>query len=164
MFCPNCGNQQTTDQKFCRVCGLNLELVSEVLSDESKLEKFDLVSFEERAENRKKRLGTIGVVLIISSLLVGCLIPILMGIGVADWTSMFFIMGGIAGLILFSGVIVTILSEMPPKISDPKEPTRNVLETENLKELSSADNFKPAKSVVENTTRKLERYKISKNK
>lgn len=161
MFCPNCGNQQTADQKFCRACGLNLELVSEVISDESNLEKFVSVSLEERIKNRKKRRETIGVILIISSFLVGCLIPILMGL-VANWTPIFFIVGGIAGLIFFSGIIFMMFGDLPPKISDSKERTKNISGTENLKELSPADNFEPANSVVENTTRKLEKSKIKK--
>lgn len=31
MFCPNCGANNTTEQKFCRSCGLNLEKTAESL-------------------------------------------------------------------------------------------------------------------------------------
>lgn len=31
MYCPNCGNQNTTEQKFCRKCGMNLEASAESL-------------------------------------------------------------------------------------------------------------------------------------
>lgn len=58
MFCPNCGASNTTEQKFCRSCGLNLEqtarsLLEQVPSAESAsllrkqrvLEKFGNVAF-----------------------------------------------------------------------------------------------------------------------
>src|SRR5687768_7367848 len=31
MFCPSCGANNSTEQKFCRTCGMNLEIVSETL-------------------------------------------------------------------------------------------------------------------------------------
>lgn len=31
MFCPSCGANNSTEQKFCRTCGMNLETVSETL-------------------------------------------------------------------------------------------------------------------------------------
>ena len=34
MYCPNCGNQNSADQKFCRSCGLGLQKVAETLSDQ----------------------------------------------------------------------------------------------------------------------------------
>ncbi|MBV8858499.1 MAG: hypothetical protein JOZ02_16315 [Acidobacteria bacterium] len=32
MLCPNCGTKTTTDHKFCRNCGMNLEPVSRALA------------------------------------------------------------------------------------------------------------------------------------
>ncbi|MDQ4121998.1 MAG: zinc-ribbon domain-containing protein [Acidobacteriota bacterium] len=29
MFCPNCGTRNSSEQKFCRSCGLNLEIYAE---------------------------------------------------------------------------------------------------------------------------------------
>ncbi len=58
MFCPNCGAKNTTEQKFCRSCGLNLEQTAvslleqipssesaELLKRERNLEKFGNIAF-----------------------------------------------------------------------------------------------------------------------
>jgi hypothetical protein len=34
MFCPNCGANNNTEQKFCRACGLNLEKTAEFLTEQ----------------------------------------------------------------------------------------------------------------------------------
>jgi hypothetical protein len=35
MYCPNCATETSIDQKFCRVCGMNLSPVSQALSGQS---------------------------------------------------------------------------------------------------------------------------------
>jgi len=58
MFCPNCGANNSTEQKFCRSCGLNLEKTAETLLEqipsaesaklfkrERNLEKFGSIAF-----------------------------------------------------------------------------------------------------------------------
>ncbi len=56
MFCPNCGSKNSTGQKFCRSCGLNLEKVAESL-----LEQLP-IRMEESIERRRGRVETLGVV------------------------------------------------------------------------------------------------------
>ena len=34
MYCPNCGNQSSTDQNFCRACGLGLEKIALSLTEQ----------------------------------------------------------------------------------------------------------------------------------
>ena len=41
MFCPQCGNQQSDELKFCNLCGANLFAVRQVVSTRTAGEKFD---------------------------------------------------------------------------------------------------------------------------
>jgi hypothetical protein len=34
MFCPNCGNDNSAEQRFCRLCGLRLDGISQVVRQE----------------------------------------------------------------------------------------------------------------------------------
>ena len=54
MFCPNCGNKNSVDQRFCRSCGFGLEKVAQSLSEQVP-KKTDL-SLAKRKE-RFERLG-----------------------------------------------------------------------------------------------------------
>ena len=41
MFCPQCGNKQSDELKFCNLCGANLYAVRQVVSTRATEEKFD---------------------------------------------------------------------------------------------------------------------------
>jgi hypothetical protein len=56
MYCPNCGNKTSADQRFCRSCGLGLEKIAQSL-----VEQLPTISGETLQE-RKNRLEHLGVV------------------------------------------------------------------------------------------------------
>jgi hypothetical protein len=41
MFCPQCGNKQSEELKFCKLCGANLSAVRQVVSTREADDKFD---------------------------------------------------------------------------------------------------------------------------
>lgn len=58
MYCPNCGNKNSVDQRFCRSCGLGLEKVAQSLTEQLPT-KTDL-TLAQRKE-RFERLGMIAL-------------------------------------------------------------------------------------------------------
>lgn len=55
MYCPNCGTKTSTDQNFCRSCGLGLEKIALSLNEQLPT-KVDLT-----LQQRKERLEKMGV-------------------------------------------------------------------------------------------------------
>lgn len=55
MFCPNCGQQQATDQmRFCARCGFPLGLVSEILSNGGFLPQLAAINAKKNIFTRRK--------------------------------------------------------------------------------------------------------------
>lgn len=58
MYCPNCATKASSNQRFCRSCGLNLEVHAQMLTTQLAAGGFDTTSLEgsERRERRRKKL------------------------------------------------------------------------------------------------------------
>ena len=55
MYCPNCGNKNSREQKFCRSCGLGLEKIAQSLTEQIP------TTVERSLAERKERLERFGV-------------------------------------------------------------------------------------------------------
>jgi hypothetical protein len=55
MYCPNCGKQTATDQKFCRACGLGLDKIAQSLGEQLP------ARVDETLLARKERMEKLGV-------------------------------------------------------------------------------------------------------
>jgi hypothetical protein len=56
MYCPNCGNQNSREQKYCRACGLALEKVAQSLTEQLPTKP------EKSLAERKEKLERAGVI------------------------------------------------------------------------------------------------------
>jgi uncharacterized membrane protein YvbJ len=60
MYCPNCGTKTSTDQKFCRACGLGLEKIASSLSEQLP-NKVDLSLQQQKERYEKLGMAALGV-------------------------------------------------------------------------------------------------------
>ncbi|HYE74421.1 MAG TPA: zinc ribbon domain-containing protein [Blastocatellia bacterium] len=124
MYCPKCAAQCSSEQKFCRTCGFELHAVSQILNQDSQENESDqslldsLVKADERANRWKPFIERFGIISIMLALMVGCIIPISMGLnaGVPN-IPLILVVAGIAGLLLFGGIILVVFADSESKSS-----------------------------------------------
>ena len=158
MYCPNCGNQNSAEQKFCRSCGLGLQKVAQTLSEQLPT-KLD-VSLQQKKE-RFEKLG----VAALSIFGAGVAIPFLYGVFYKLMYTQGRITAGLGTLalvlVLASGLISVILfakanevKEKPAKPPLPDQPKMHAEpDTRELLEHSAPET--PVFSVADRTTELL---------
>ncbi|HEX8248065.1 MAG TPA: zinc ribbon domain-containing protein [Pyrinomonadaceae bacterium] len=154
MFCPNCGANNTTEQKFCRSCGLNLTDISKTLLEQiPSAESASLLRREKLIERFGNfALGGLGVVILFA---VTILIYAIVEKFLVGGTSVYFAVLLIAFIIFaFLSLIFVIFNE---SLKERKAKINPALENELTKRKDAAKlleekPFEPAPSVTENTT------------
>ena len=157
MYCPSCSAQNSVEQKFCRSCGMNLEMsVTSLLEQFPNGERVDL----QRQEKRLEKFGTIvftGFGVVCSAAVIGIIYAIFDA----------FILGGenvVAGVIfilflLFAalGLTYVVINE---NLKEKKLAARNpnvepLLKGVGTGKLLEEGHFEPVPSVTEGTTELL---------
>ncbi len=165
MYCPNCGNETSTDHKFCRACGLGLEKIALSLNEQLPT-KVDL-----GLKERKERLEKLGVAAL-SVFGLGLLAFLLYTVGYKLMLSQGNIVAGLAVIgfliMIVCGLGSAVLFAKAKEIGEEatKRPSQQTLstESESTKELLSEGHFEPIATVTDRTTELLEVKKRDTNR
>ena len=98
MYCPNCGKPNSSEQRFCRSCGLSLEKVVESLVEQ--LPSIDLETLQDRKRRVDRWLKIIGgtaISIVVGSILWGIIYEIII------------VKGEVLGGTIFLAVIVGLI-------------------------------------------------------
>ncbi|MFY9608004.1 MAG: zinc ribbon domain-containing protein [Blastocatellia bacterium] len=152
MYCPNCGKDNSNEQRFCRSCGLSLQTISQVLVNEHSPIKsndslIENIKPEQRGWQNPLLYGffmlSLGIIIIIfGKTMLGEQL-------IADIGTIIALLG--IGLIGFKGVSLMLSSR-----SSSLPQSKVLSESEPTAKLPPASQFKGLPSVTEHTTHHLE--------
>jgi len=164
MHCPNCGTPAPADQKFCRACGISLQLVAQVLADElaaaqSNKSLVEVVKTTERQKNFEhwgkiiSLSGMAMLMLLVGSLFVFIGLNKVFGVSFDLLNLIGPVMMAIAIPLLFVGVGVMVYPRLAKELSGLKSPQPLA---EATTKLPPARHSESRHSVIEPTTELLE--------
>ena len=154
MFCPNCGSKNSTQQRFCRSCGLSLEKAAQSLAEQIP------AKIDQSLERRKEKLERFGFIALSG---VG-----VVGVGALSYMIIFNMMlaqgkilGGLALLtIIICGLLAVFLFNYANYLKDTAvknrlQPPEEMPEYETPAKLLDGSYLEPIPSVTERTTELL---------
>jgi hypothetical protein len=154
MYCPNCGNKTSSDNKFCRACGLGLDKIAHSLGEQLP------ARVDETLLERKERLEKLGVAALgVFGLGVLSLVLYLAGkeliekgdLREALWTLGVFVMAACGLISVFLFAKAKELGDKARQRQLPRAPEK----PGPTKELLPEGNFEPVPTVTERTTELL---------
>jgi actin-related protein len=154
MFCPNCGNQTSSEQKFCRACGLGLEKIAQSLGEQLPSR------MDQSLRARQERLEKLGVGAL-SVFGLGVLGFLLYAVGqklLASQGSLLAILVMVGLVIMLGcGLLSVILFARAKELREQagKHPLQPNEITGQTKELLPESRFEPIPTVTERTTELL---------
>jgi hypothetical protein len=164
MYCPNCGNSSSLDQRFCRACGFALEKTIASLAEQLP------TKLDETLQQQRNRLEKLGMAFL-SVFGLGTLGVILYGVVVKVMVTQGRILAGLALLglmiLLASGLASVIFFAKASEVGDAKSkrglaaPEDNELRAVTNNLLKEGEPGLP--SVTERTTELLPVEKTSRN-
>ena len=156
MFCPNCAQENYLEQKFCRSCGLKLDIISQVVAEQFPTKEYAQLQtrkelFEKLGIASLSSFGLVGIAFLLTKVIYYKLI--LFGADVLFW----------AGFTAFIGFgLLTVFFWIYPKLfmNFDKINLRLLPREENEIDLSTnkllaEKPFEPIPSLTENSTELL---------
>ena len=163
MFCPNCGSKNSTQQKFCRSCGLSLEKTAQSLVEQIP------AKIDQSLERRKEKLERFGAIALSG---VG-----VVGVGALSYLIIFNMMlaqgkilGGLALLtIIICGFLAVFFFNYANYLKETAvknrlQPPEEMREYETPAKLLNDSYLEPIPSVTERTTELLYEERKKDNK
>jgi hypothetical protein len=157
MFCPNCGKENSSEQKFCRACGIGLEKIVESLTEQNLLSTRDNGSLRQRI--LLETFGTVafGGLITVIVIAVGAIIYGIITKMILTGASV------LAGILLTAFIVFALLTSiyvffnesLKEKGNKRKQSGSELNEPKNTVHLLEEKPFEPASSVVENSTELL---------
>ncbi len=151
MYCPNCGNLNSTEQKFCRSCGLALEKIVQSLAEQTQPAALDkeIQERQRKVDLWLKIVGGAAATIVAGGVLWGIVYEVILG--KADLVAGLMLLGFMIGLILFALLMLyrESLEKRQGKRDLPKPAEPQAADTAKL----LAESFvQPMQSVTERTT------------